>query len=433
MAANATAVWRVRPSGSNNNGGGYDPGIASAGIDYSQQNSPQVSQSSTANTSTATVTLTDTGASFTSALIGNGIRVSGTSISTTYTFITAVPTSTTLTLQTSPGTAGTAVSYNIGGGWADYWTNTTGAPVVAGNTIYILGSGVPNPSSYTYDYTRTGYFTPVSGDQASGGLVSFIGDPSTPSNGVPCLKVDGLTFYSGGGWLFKNLWFVASAANNNAYGIFGGNSNVPLVVINCVFDQFGYDIALSGGSSSNPPIQAIGIEVFSSVGKHSTNASYGMNLSPGSGPGAFMINSNIHDCIGPGVIMGRNSVLSNCIIAKNGAAGVVITLTAGYTAECVGCTIDANSGNGIEFTTQASLSAAVCLNNIISNHVTGGTYGMTVDAGTAAQNSRVQGFVNYNTFYNNTTNYNAINAGANDTAEGSNPYVGQSTENYTLA
>src|SRR5271170_1972719 len=122
MAINATAVWRVRPSGSNTNGGGYDPGIASAGTDWSQQNAAHLSNIGTV--STATVTLTDTGASFTAAdLIGNAIRVAGTGITTTFTFITAVPTSTTLTLQTSPGTTGTSVTYNIGGGWADFWTN----------------------------------------------------------------------------------------------------------------------------------------------------------------------------------------------------------------------------------------------------------------------------------------------------------------------
>jgi hypothetical protein len=228
MAATANAVWRVRPSGSNTNGGGFDCSLSSAatgthgtftgttftdstaaafsagmvgssiaitttgggfdgqylitafinssnitlgtgnpgaplltnltwtvgsGTDYSQQNAAQLSQSAPANTSTATTTLTDTGAAFTSALIGNAIRVSGTGITTTITFITAVPSGTTLTLQTSPGTTGTTVSYNIGGAWADFWTNTTTtAPtIVSGNTVYILGSGIPNPSSYSFD------------------------------------------------------------------------------------------------------------------------------------------------------------------------------------------------------------------------------------------------------------------------------------------
>ena len=45
MAINATAIWRVRPSGNNANGGGYDPGIAGAATDYSQQNAAQASGS----------------------------------------------------------------------------------------------------------------------------------------------------------------------------------------------------------------------------------------------------------------------------------------------------------------------------------------------------------------------------------------------------
>ena len=58
---------------------------------------------------------------------------------------------------------------------------------------------------------------------------------------------------------------------------------------------------------------------------------------------------------------------------------------------------------------------------------------MTCDAGTTAQNDRVKQFIDYNVFYNNTTDVNAISYGAHDTHGGSNPYVGQSAENYTLA
>ena len=133
------------------------------------------------------------------------------------------------------------------------------------------------------------------------------------------------------------------------------------------------------------------------------------------------------------IYLNTQNVVANCIIAKNGGDGIYVVNTNARLGLCINNTIDANTGNGINFTTQASVSMTVAFNNIISNHVTGGTYGITVGAGTAAQNSLIQGFVNKNTFYNNTTDTNAINYGANDTHGGSNPYVGQTTENYTLA
>ena len=38
----STGVWEVRPGvGSDSNGGGFDPSVASPGTDYSQQNSAQ--------------------------------------------------------------------------------------------------------------------------------------------------------------------------------------------------------------------------------------------------------------------------------------------------------------------------------------------------------------------------------------------------------
>jgi hypothetical protein len=95
-------------------------------------------------------------------------------------------------------------------------------------------------------------------------------------------------------------------------------------------------------------------------------------------------------------------------------------------------TIDANTGNGIVINTADALAITNILNNIISNHTGGGKFGLTIGAGTAAANSSYASFVDYNTYYNNTSNYNAINAGPHDTALGVTPYVAQATENYTL-
>lgn len=487
MAANATAFWRLRPSGNNSNGGGFDcaispaatgthgsftgttftdetaaaftvgmvgssvnivgvgqylitaridasnitlgsgnPGLTlsdgmawtvGAGQDYSQQNSAQVSQSNPANTSTATVTLTDTGAVFTSALIGNAIQVSGTGITTIFTFITDVPSPTTLTLQTSPGTTGTTVSYNIGGGWASLANTTTliGA-VVPGNTIYLLGSGTPNPASYTFDFILAAV-TPAPGT-AAGGLINFANDPATPgykaapdtTGGMPCLSAHASTCISSGYHRFTGLYFVGTFTAAIAISGSGGASNPS--VFGCVYDSTTY----TGVFLSNFNL-ALGCEAFTSTGTAGSTL-YAFTS------GGFCIGCNVHDFNGGGI---SNATVINCIVAKNKLDG--IKCTAGFSL--IGNTIDGNLLNGIEITTQAAINSSIVMNNIISNHTVAGKFGLTCGAGSAPANTGFR--IDYNVFYNNNADLNGVSYGPHDTHGGSNPYTGQATENYALA
>jgi hypothetical protein len=93
------------------------------------------------------------------------------------------------------------------------------------------------------------------------------------------------------------------------------------------------------------------------------------------------------------------------------------------------CTVDANGGDGIHCSSPNIVTMGI-LNNIISNHVTGGTFGISLAQGAPFN----PGLIDYNVFFNNTTDYsNSWPYQPHDTHGGSNPYVGQSTENYTLA
>lgn len=519
MAVNATAVWRVRPSGSNTNGGGCDCSISSAatgtngslsgvtftdstaaaftssmagsainisgvgqfliatyisasqitlsvgvggtlpqlaasvyswtvsaGKDYSQQNSAQAS--GTNGTASGTTAFSDTTAvAFTSAMVGNALYITGSGFTTGFYFCTAFTDSSHITLDRSPGT-GTTATWHLGGGWADYWNNTDTSGnfgsnaatwIVPGNTIYVLGSGVPNPSSYTYDYTINNYFTLPSGSHTTG-RITLAADPNTPSyssGGSPVTSIVGLLMYNCRYVTATRLYLVATAATENAsLGVINnGSSFYEFFANSCVFDQNGYDLSLSQNTNSPNNILIIGCEVFSSQAKRSTNAQYGIALALGE-----IILSNIHDCIGPGIYLDNSGqhyvAISFSIIAKCGGTGITTDASSSDTSTRTSIrdnTIDGNSGSGINFSDQYSLAITACFNNIVSNHTTGSTYGMTVGAGTAAENSAIAEFINYNSYYNNTTNYNAINAGPNDTALGTNPYVGQSTENYTLA
>lgn len=429
MAVAATAIWRVRPSGSNANGGGFDAAISGAGTDYSQQDAAQASGS--AGTASGTTAFSDAAAVFTAAMVGNAIRItSGSGFTAGWYFVVGYTSATAITLDRSPGT-GSAAVWKLGGGWADFWTNcTSSGPLVPGNTVYILGSGIPNPASYTYDYSPPSYFNPTSGTDTTG-AITFAGDPATPSGGVPCIKTPGLMFQAIG-MIARNLWLVVGGTTFGSYGTFASNSaTVTFSVQSVVHDQFGYDVGITG-AGANFGISVIGGEVFSSVAKRSTNNNAAVYVGQFAG---CAIGVNVHDCIGPGIYNSDMGNVLNCIIAKNGGYGLYCNDASNDRRRQInaGNTIDGNSGGGIIIQDQTILAGVVCYNNIISNHITAGTYGISVGAGTTTVNDGIKRFVDYNTFYNNTTSYNAISAGAHDTALATDPYVASSTEDYTLA
>lgn len=104
MALPATAQIEVRTTGSDSNGGGFDPVIGAGKTDYSQQNSAQAAGTVTSSTTTVTAT---TGI-FTSAMVGNYITNG-----TTWKIITAFTSSTVVTVDSAP--SWTAASIKVGG------------------------------------------------------------------------------------------------------------------------------------------------------------------------------------------------------------------------------------------------------------------------------------------------------------------------------
>lgn len=431
MSINATAVWRVRPLGSNTNGGGYDPGISGAATDYSQQNAAQAS--GTNGVTTGTTTFVDSTANaFTSAMVGNAMHITGTGQTTGWYFVTAYTSASTVTLDRSPGT-GTGATWALGGGWADYWTNpnAAGNPLVAGNQVLVLGSGIPNPASYTYDYTFTGS---TANAGATGGYITIAADPSTPSygsGGMPCVKWNVgnamLLSHNGGNIIFKNMWFVAgsSSASNYMHSCYYG----AFVFTSCVFDQFSYDCGLwfanTGAALQNS--QMIGCECFSSVAPGSAGTHAIASSNELSAP-LQVYQCNIHDCVGVGLFPSNGAVftLVNNIIAKCNGTAVYMTYVG--TVIAWNNTLDGNGGNGFDYSDSSNNNsyAPWLVNNIITNHTGASKAGINTNA------TCTGGLEDYNSFYNNTQNSTGT-LGTHDTVLGTTPYVAQSTENYTLA
>jgi hypothetical protein len=78
MAISAATVWRIRPGGDDTNGAAYDATISGAGTDYSQQDAAQLSLTDLicqASDDASRLKLRSATGGFTSAMIGNAIRI----------------------------------------------------------------------------------------------------------------------------------------------------------------------------------------------------------------------------------------------------------------------------------------------------------------------------------------------------------------------
>lgn len=449
MAVNATAVWRVRTSGSNSNGGGYDSGIGGAATDYSQQNAAQAT--GTHGAGSATTTFTDaTAANFTSAMVGNAINISGQG----FYFVTAFTSATQVVVDRALGTFSGA-SWSLGGGWADFTNITTGNPTVGGNIVYVLGSGTPNSSSYTYDYTISGVTAPA----VTGGFLTIANDPQTPgykappdtTGGMPVIKVtasqNGFNITNNNSFvIFSGLWLVVQ---NDASTIFnfgnGGSVMVEALLFGCVIDEFGNSsLAVSINSTAgtiNCYVTMLGCEIFSSAAP-STAANNAITVLGGT----LCVNGcNFHDLPSGCILMSSGGTLLGAayIDAKNtifanygkGTAGNVygVDFSQAVNGSIVNCTFD-----GGTVTTTAALhwgpagsgAYTVVMNNIISNFQFAGAL---YSSGSAAANTAAALLFDYNTYYNNALDVFQINKGAHDTTLLISPYVNSSIQNYALA
>jgi hypothetical protein len=423
MAVNATAVWRVRPGGSNTNGGGFDAAISGAGTDYSQQDAAQLSLTDIACSNTPTVTSATGG--FTSAMVGNAVWLTGGGATAGPYFITARASTNSITVDRSPGTIA-AGSGKVGGAWADFWTNPTSTAPVGGNTVYIRGSGSDNPS--VADYTAVGTGTFLSGASGSNtALLKFIGE-----NGRPRIALEGM-FYQYGYCYFQNLYIQKTHA-----GFDGGNGNAMFFqtayngsnFYDCVFDLNGYDLpaAISGGSF-------IKCEIFSSIAARGTTVSNAL-VPVGSSTAQIVYKCLIHDAWN-GPLFGRNGVIAKSVIAN--MAGTAIYCQNGFAgtedrALITGNTLigsSAANSNGIYLASAADAILMSITDNIIANFSGTGAVGLNIGVGSAASNAATLVICEDNQFYNNTADTANFTLSASNTT-GTNPsFASTANEDYT--
>jgi len=144
MALSSELEWEVRTTGNNLNGGAFKRGAS--GVDYSQQDSAQLSLTDCATASAGSTTLTSVTGGFTAAMIGNLINLSsGTNLTADWYEITGYTDANTVTIDRAPddGVGGlSGVTGKVGGALA--WPI---AKPVARNKVWI--------KSGTYQLTST--------------------------------------------------------------------------------------------------------------------------------------------------------------------------------------------------------------------------------------------------------------------------------------
>jgi len=261
MSTQATAVWEMRPATGNNlNGGGFDAGIAGAGTDYSQQDSPQLALTDIACVQNST-TVTSVVGGFTAAMVGNALHnTSGTNILVDWVWITGYTDTHTITVDKTIASAG-AGSAGVGkiGGALAFPTTAFGAKTVSGNTVwYKIGTGT---------LTDAPTFTGSSGVNLIG-YNTTRGDEPVGANRPTLIcgtYVVSMPYHS----VVRNIIFTSGAADTLYV-------NAPGEVINCKFTRTGAGSKVSVCSTGNA--NGLSVEDCEIIGPGSAGTGIGTNV-----------------------------------------------------------------------------------------------------------------------------------------------------------
>jgi len=137
----------------------------------------------------------------------------------------------------------------------------------------------------------------------------------------------------------------------------------------------------------------------------------------------------IHDNDGRGLYIGAGGneqlYIFHSIVADNGSDGIYM-VTQGGQLWVMNCTIDRNTGDGIDVTNGSSQATPILVNNIVSNN---GGYGFNSDNA-----GRFQAMVDGNLWYNNTSgDVLNLTKGDNDTSGSDPDFTDSANDDYSLS
>jgi len=338
MALNASTVWEVRSTGSQTNGGGFYNRNPGTSIDYSQQDSPQLSLSDIA-TDTAGTGLSSATGGFTAAMVGNIIYITGGGTTTGWYEIVSYTDGNNVTIDRSAGASKTAVTGNVGGAFkiggsldGDFFS---GSNKVAGNTVYIKAG------SYTLGEIITNQIGTVALPIIICGYNTSRNDEPIGDN-RPLIDCGSYIFYTNNYHILKNIRFTGTSTSVVTAG---GSS----IVYNCKAVNTSGTALRYGFYGSNNSIMLLKCEAVSTNGYAISFSSYDTVIQY----------CYIHDS-SSGILA---ATVLNCVVANCSGQGIAAGSQSKF---IIGNTIY-GCGTGINFNTYAPIT----INNIISGCTTG--------------------------------------------------------------
>lgn len=404
MAIAAATVWEVRgQTGADTNGGAFVAGAT--GSDFSQQGAKNTvgnNISTTDAVAAATTTLTSATASFTAAIVGNIIYLSGGTgaLAAAWYQVATFTNATTVVLDRAPGVS-TGVTMNIGGALAS--VNQVMTNIIAANKAFVRADG-------TYVMTA--------GAASAVGTASSASTPSTTLQGYSTVRGD-----SG-----RATLQLSTNTGLTALAMTGSFFTIQNMIIdgNSLGTSSGITFSTSAGAVINTTVKncttrgigftAGGAVILQCEVTGCSSAATGA-ITNGNAGGLFHQNY-IHDNACPGISSGAgNDLISENIIANNtGASSDGYVSTSGG-ANAIHNTIYGNGRHGINFTSNSGFEK-IFYANILSNN---GGFGInfSTTAGT-----RASLLYDGNAFFNNTS---GTTQNMNDTTvnkqNGVGPYV----------
>jgi parallel beta-helix repeat protein len=434
--ATATLVFDVRTTGSDNNGGGFDSGVASPGTDYSQQDSAQIAYTDLVIGTTGNENqLTSAAHPFDSTSPGNCINITGGTgfLARLYRIVSV--SGNTATMDRVVGTANaTGGTGNLGGAFATI-NNAIGNMGVGGQITYIK-AGTYQTIGLAAPYVTTG--TALS---RIVGYSSTRGDSGQATIQVNAANVILASWNSGtstSGVSLENIIFDGNNQTTSNGFTFQGLNFLTVSFINCTFKRFTDQYCLRVAGSINIHACDFAINAF-------TNTSYvsGCILGEyGSGAGAAGGGTfvNVSDCYFTGntisslnftaaAIYGKNIALSvnNSIFYNNSSSNMDgIYLQNAMAVNISNNAIHSNGRHGINIVSDSTNSAACTIPNIRNNIITSnGGYGIKA----SYDYSTTLPMVNHNAYYNNTSGAKTgFTAGAGEVTLTGLPYVNAPTD-----
>lgn len=238
-AFGAGMEWDVRTTGSDANGGGFDPLVASPGTDYSQQNAAQFAYTDIVIGGTTTQA-TSVARAFSAVDPGNVINVTAGAGCTVQRVEILSVAAGVATFDKSLGTAASTCTGNLGG---SLLTIGAGATALGGGTASATVPGILHIKSGTYTLTSGVTFSSLGGQN----LVVWGYETTHRDGGTRPLittatnSVNLFTSSSTNTKVYRNL-SLSNTAGTRGVGIVGGTGGVyPITIVeDSILDGFSY-------------------------------------------------------------------------------------------------------------------------------------------------------------------------------------------------